>query len=104
MALLDDAPAGLAGGLPGTANGVRELRSLWVAPWARGRGVADRLIEEVERWARADGGSTLRLAVLPGNEAALARYRRHGFVPLAEPGDLLADGTTRELLLAKPLD
>ncbi|MGW7447033.1 GNAT family N-acetyltransferase [Kitasatospora sp. NPDC054795] len=100
---LDDDPVGLVGGLPGSPDGVRELRSLWVAPRARGRGVADRLVEEVERWARATGGTTLRLAVLPGNAAALALYRRHGFTPLAEPGDLLADGVGRELLLAKPL-
>ncbi|WP_049658187.1 GNAT family N-acetyltransferase [Kitasatospora sp. MY 5-36] len=102
-ALLDEDPVGLVGGLPGSLDGVRELRSLWVAPRARGRGVAVRLVEEVERWARATGGTTLRLAVLPGNEAALALYRRHGFAPLAEPGDLLADGVTRELLLGKPL-
>lgn len=102
-ALLDGDPVGLVGGLPGSPDGVRELRSLWVAPRARGRGVADRPVEEVERWARETGGTTLRLAVLPGNEAALALYRRHGFAPLAEPGDLLADGVTRELLLVKPL-
>ncbi|MBO1419402.1 GNAT family N-acetyltransferase [Streptomyces sp. FH025] len=102
-ALLDGLPVGLVGGVPGEADDVRELRSLWVGPRARGRGVADRLIEEVERWARATGGRTLRLAVLPGNEPALALYHRHGFVPLAEPGEPLDDGVTRELLLAKPL-
>ncbi|WP_316524920.1 GNAT family N-acetyltransferase [Kitasatospora brasiliensis] len=102
-AFLDDTPVGIVDGLPGSPDGVRELRSLWVAPQARGRGVADRLIEEVESWARAVGGTTLLLAVLPGNVAALALYRRHGFAPLGEPGELLADGVTRELLLAKPL-
>ncbi|WP_371520678.1 GNAT family N-acetyltransferase [Kitasatospora sp. NBC_01300] len=98
----DATPVGLADGLPG-ADGVRELRSVWVGPEARGRGVADLLLEEVERWARASGGTTLRLAVLPGNEPAIALYRRHGFTALAEPGGLLADGVTRELVMAKPL-
>ncbi|MFF4382207.1 GNAT family N-acetyltransferase [Kitasatospora sp. NPDC001547] len=102
-ALLGDDPVGLVGGMPGSPDGVPELRSLWVARRARGRGVADRLIAEVERWARGTGGSALRLAVLPGNVAALALYRRHGFTPLAQPGDLLADGVTRELLLEKSL-
>ncbi|MDH6706772.1 ribosomal protein S18 acetylase RimI-like enzyme [Kitasatospora sp. MAA19] len=98
----DGTPVGLADGVPG-ADGVRELRAVWVGPQARGRGVADRLIEEVERWARASGGTTLRLAVIPGNEPALALYRRHGFTALAEPGEPLADGVTRELVMAKPL-
>ncbi|MFI8456504.1 GNAT family N-acetyltransferase [Kitasatospora sp. NPDC085464] len=81
-AFLADDPVGLVGGLHGSPDGVRELRSLWVAPQARGRGVADRLIEEVERWARATGGTALHLAVLPANAPALALYRRHGFTPL----------------------
>ncbi|MEV8321852.1 GNAT family N-acetyltransferase [Kitasatospora sp. NPDC056731] len=98
----DTTPVGLADGLPG-ADGVRELRSVWVGPKARGRGVADRLLEEVERWARASGGSTLRLAVLPGNEPAITLYRRHGFTAPAEPGGPLAGGATRELVMAKPL-
>ncbi|MFJ2804672.1 GNAT family N-acetyltransferase [Kitasatospora sp. NPDC087271] len=107
----DATPVGLADGLPG-AGGVRELRSVWVGPKARGRGVADRLLEEVERWARASGGSTLRLAVLPGNEPAITLYRRHGFTALTAltaltepggPGGPLAGGVSRELVMAKPL-
>ncbi|WP_369182572.1 GNAT family N-acetyltransferase [Streptomyces sp. Y1] len=100
-AFLADTPVGLVGGMPGTGGpGERELRSLWVGPRARGRGVADRLIEEVERWARADGGTELRLAVLPGNAPAIALYRRHGFAPLDEPPG--ADGPG-ELRFAKRL-
>ncbi|WP_031073662.1 GNAT family N-acetyltransferase [Streptomyces sp. NRRL WC-3742] len=91
----DGAAVGLAAGMPGPAPEVRELRSLWVAPRARGRGVADLLIAEVERWAREDGATTLHLGVLPANEPALALYRRHGFTPLAERAG--------ELVLAKPL-
>ncbi|MFI6152616.1 GNAT family N-acetyltransferase [Kitasatospora sp. NPDC051170] len=94
-AFLDGAAVGLAAGMPGPAPEVRELRSLWVAPKARGRGVADLLIAEVERWAREDGATTLHLGVLPANEPALALYRRHGFTPLAERAG--------EIVLAKPL-
>ncbi|MFD8751834.1 GNAT family N-acetyltransferase [Kitasatospora sp. NPDC059577] len=97
-AFLDEDPVGLVGGLRGSPDGVRELRSLWVAPKARGRGVADRLIEEVERWARVTGGTALRLAVLPGNTPAFALYRRHGFAPVVSAGE-----AAREVVLSKPL-
>ncbi|MER5349850.1 GNAT family N-acetyltransferase [Kitasatospora sp. NPDC002551] len=87
----DGRPVGLAGGVPGDGDGdgdgVRELRSVWVGPQARGRGVGDRLLAAVEAWARRGGGTSLRLAVLPGNAAALALYRRHGFVDASEGGD-----------------
>ncbi|MFJ8621645.1 GNAT family N-acetyltransferase [Kitasatospora sp. NPDC093550] len=106
-AFLAEEPVGLVGGLRGSPDGVRELRSLWVAPQARGRGVADLLIEEVERWARSTGGTALHLAVLPANAPALALYRRHGFTPVTpvtpaasvEP----AAGAAEEVLLSKPL-
>ncbi|WP_051939772.1 GNAT family N-acetyltransferase [Phaeacidiphilus oryzae] len=99
-------PVGLASGVPSGHDPAEacELRSLWVAPQARGRGVADLLIGEVEAWARRRGARTLRLAVIPGNAPATAAYRRHGFQDSAVLGDLLPDGTTRELVLEKSLD
>ncbi|MEV7281507.1 GNAT family N-acetyltransferase [Streptomyces sp. NPDC093111] len=101
-ALLDGRPVGTAAGLRAPDGGY-ELRSVWVAPEARGRGVAGRLITAVETWARRSGARTLRLGVLPGNDPAIALYARHGFTPSARPGGLLADGRTRELLMAKEL-
>ncbi|WP_049565313.1 GNAT family N-acetyltransferase [Streptomyces sp. SBT349] len=102
VALRDGRPAGMAGGVPGQGGAV-ELRSLWVGPGARGQGVGDRLIGEVEAWALRSGATTLRLAVLPDNAPAAALYRRHGFVPTGGLGDLLPDGVSRERLMAKPL-
>jgi ribosomal protein S18 acetylase RimI-like enzyme len=57
-----------------------ELISMWVAPPARGQGVGDALVEAVVGWARAQGVSRVALSVRNGNEAAIALYRRHGFV------------------------
>ncbi|MFF7453878.1 GNAT family N-acetyltransferase [Kitasatospora sp. NPDC008115] len=79
----DGRPVGLAGGVPG--DGVSELRSVWVGPRARGQGVGDRLLAAVEAWARLQGSAALRLAVLPGNTAAVALYRRHGYVEADAP-------------------
>lgn len=68
-----------------------------------GRGVADQLIGAVETWARRSGATTLKLAVIPGNDPAVAVYARNGFVLTVERGDLLADGVTREQVMAKTL-
>ncbi|MER6300673.1 GNAT family N-acetyltransferase [Kitasatospora sp. NPDC001539] len=101
-ALLDGRAVGMASGLPGDRD-TRELRSVWVSSGARGRGIGTRLIAAVETWALESGGAVLKLAVLPGNEATLTLYRRSGFIAAREPGDVLPDGTSRELVMVKAL-
>lgn len=103
VALLDGRTVGMASGIPGD-SGVCELRSVWVSPRVRGRGVGDRLTAAVERWARKVGARTLKLAVFPDNEPAIALYQRNGFVVTDELGDLLSDGVTRERVMVKALD
>ena len=49
------------------------------------------------------GSETLRLAVVPGNENAVALYRRNGFRRTGELGDLMPDGVSREHIMAKDL-
>ena len=78
VAFLDDRPVGVARGVP-REDGC-EVRSVWVAPEARGHGVGDRLLDDVEAWAVRTGARTLWLAVWPDNAAAIALYGRHGFV------------------------
>ena len=78
IADLDGTPAGMASG---TRDGDdAELISMWVAPPARGRGVADALIEAVLSWAATVHAARVVLCVLYGNDHAAAVYRRHGFV------------------------
>jgi ribosomal protein S18 acetylase RimI-like enzyme len=102
VALTGGAPAGMASGVP-AGDRTAELISMWVCPAARGRGVGDRLIATVAGWAARSGYAELRLAVVPDNGYAQALYRRHGFTDTGEPGDLTADGVTREQVLAVPL-
>ncbi|MFF4987856.1 GNAT family N-acetyltransferase [Streptosporangium saharense] len=104
VALLDGEPVGMASGLPMDGGDAVELISMWVSPRARGRGVGDGLILEIERWALRRRAATLRLCVMPGNDAAAALYGRHGFRDTGEPGDLLEDGVGREVVMAKALD
>ncbi|WP_436736278.1 N-acetyltransferase family protein [Streptomyces sp. BBFR102] len=100
VAVLDGRTVGMAAGLPGP-GGTYELRSVWVSPRVRGRGVGDLLVEAVEVWAREAGAGSLRLAVVPGNEAAVALYLRNGFVASGELGELLGDGVSREQVMVK---
>jgi ribosomal protein S18 acetylase RimI-like enzyme len=102
VAVLDGEPVGMASGLRGS-DGTVELISMWVAPSARGRGVADALVREVERWARASGARVLRLDVAEDNLDAQAVYARHGFAFTGELGDLMADGIRHEWVMAKVL-
>jgi len=102
VAALAGEPVGMASGVP-AGEGAAELISMWVSPAARGRGVGDRLVGAVARWARDMGSGVLRLAVVPGNENAVALYRRNGFQLTGELGDLMPDGVHREHIMAKDL-
>ncbi|MFE3711500.1 GNAT family N-acetyltransferase [Streptomyces scopuliridis] len=57
----------------------------------------------VGRRARQSGATTLKLAVIPDNEPAVALYQRNGFVVMGELGDLFSDGVTRECVMVKSL-
>ncbi|MGW2086264.1 hypothetical protein [Streptomyces sp. NPDC001880] len=41
--------------------------------------------------------------MIPGNEPAVELYQHNGFIVTEELGDLLADGVTRERVMAKAL-
>lgn len=60
-----------------------EVKRLWVAPEARGQGLARRLMEEVEAFARRAGMTHLRLDTNSALTEALALYRKTGWQPTA---------------------
>jgi L-amino acid N-acyltransferase YncA len=53
--------------------------SVYVAGWARGRGVGRALLEHLLGSARAGGLWTLQAGIFPDNEASLALHRALGF-------------------------
>jgi RimJ/RimL family protein N-acetyltransferase len=59
--------------------GFGEIGMLITADW-RGRGVGTALVAAAIGWARARGLHKLTLSVFPHNEAAIALYRKFGFV------------------------
>ncbi len=77
-ALKDGRPVGMVSGVQGELD--VELISLWVASFARGQGVGDRLVGAVMAWARGQGADRVVLSVKTDNEPARRLYGRHGFV------------------------
>ncbi len=83
-------------------DGSAWLHSLWVDPSRRGLGVAERLVEAVEEWARARA-TRITLDVVPDNARAIALYTRLGYVPGPDPGEPLPGGGN-ELRMVKQFD
>ena len=71
--------AGIVSGTAPDAEGAVELISMWVAPFSRGHGLADALVESVIEWATERGAKRMILGVAAGNDRAARLYRRHGF-------------------------
>lgn len=70
-------PAGMVSAVSDDDGGV-ELHSMWVAPFARGTGVAAAAVREVVAWAE-HGDCPIVLMVMAGNHSAIRFYERHGF-------------------------
>ncbi len=85
IAHLDGNAAGIVSATAPDANLATELISLWVAPFARGRGVGDALVRAVIDWAVERKLRRVALDVVTTNETAIALYRRHGFRFVAYP-------------------
>ncbi len=74
---------GLRSGAEGIAPGMGEVKRLWIAPSARGQGLALRLMAAVEDEARTLGLTRLRLDTSRHLPEAQALYLRHGWAEIA---------------------
>lgn len=75
-------------------EGYGEVKSMFVDPSARGRGVARALLRHVESVAREMGVPVLRLETGNLLEAAIALYTAQGFRPCGAFGDYAVNGTS----------
>jgi putative acetyltransferase len=69
------------------SDGYGEVKSMFVAEDARGKGVADAILRQIEDQAREEGLPILKLETGNVLYAAHRLYRRHGFVACGVFGD-----------------
>jgi len=82
IAQRNDADVGIAMSAPYLdRDGAAGLFGMWIAPEARGVGLAAKLIYAIIEWARDSDCARLLLDVGDENDAAIRLYQRCGFVP-----------------------
>ena len=85
LALRGEEPVGLVtGARDETDPRTFHVFSMWVAPEARGEGLGRRLLDRLEEWMRASGGTVARLSVTDQAESARRLYERAGYEPDGE--------------------
>jgi ribosomal protein S18 acetylase RimI-like enzyme len=62
-----------------TSSFAASIEAHFVAPWARGHGLAKMLLQAAEREARVQGYSVLKLSVRDTQEAAIKLYEENGY-------------------------
>ncbi len=82
VARADDGEALGCGALRALAAGAAEVKRMYVAPAARGRGIATALLAELEDAARRRGWTTLRLETGPRQPEAISLYSGAGYRPI----------------------
>ncbi|MEV0032220.1 GNAT family N-acetyltransferase [Nocardia sp. NPDC050793] len=86
-----------------TENSGAHLISMWVAPEARGTGVADLLVRSVIDWSTAAGHPGIHLEVSDSNAAAERLYHRHGFRRTGVSGAISPEDPRLEFEMRLPL-
>jgi GNAT superfamily N-acetyltransferase len=79
---------------------VAHVVSVWVAPVARRRGLAGRLVAGARTWAASRGVQTLRLWVTATNQDAQRVYLAAGFLPTGRTQPLPSNPARHEVEMA----
>ena len=86
-----------------SAGGISELPKICVAPGFRRRGVADMIMDALERLARTRGSDQLTLEVRVSNEAAIALYEKSGFARMGVRPNFYTSPNEDALIMTKKL-
>lgn len=79
------------------------ITNVAVFPVHRRQGIADALIKELLRRAKALGLATVTLEVRAGNAAAIALYQKNGFVPVGRRKNYYTSPTEDAILMTVTL-
>jgi GNAT superfamily N-acetyltransferase len=82
--IVEDGVAVAGGGVRRLDAGVAEVKRMWTAPAARGRGHGRRLLAALEDAARSLGYTRMRLDTAATMGPALALYRAAGYRPIPD--------------------
>jgi putative acetyltransferase len=88
--MVDVAAAGIAA-LVLRGDNSAELKRLFVSPMARGRGVADAILQSLEEHAATSGVAVLQLETGPLQPAAIALYLKRGYRHIPRFGQYVDD-------------
>lgn len=80
VVLYDGALAAGCGALKPFGENAVEIKRMYTLPSHRGRGVASRVLNFLEAWAREDGFSRVVLETGKRQPEAIALYEKHGYV------------------------
>ena len=94
VACADDGPVG-CGGIRDHADGIAELKRMYVVPAARRTGVARGLLAELEGRAVALGYTRIRLETGVRQPEAIALYESCGYAPIERYGHYRASPLSR---------
>jgi GNAT superfamily N-acetyltransferase len=100
VAYIEGEPVG-CGAVRRTDRGVAEIKRMYVAPHARGRGVGKQIVRKLESVARELGVTRLVLETGPRQPEAIAVYRNTGFVEIPLFGEYV--GSKFSVCMAKDL-
>ena len=94
VAEYEGVPVGVSWGLIHEPDaGVAHIYQMWVAPEARGNGIAKSFLDHIAAWATANNCDSLALSVTTTNNAAVGLYLSSGFVPSGQVEEL-RDGSS----------
>jgi putative acetyltransferase len=84
----DQIPVG-CGAFKHFENNTAEIKRMFVQPEFRGKGIANLILSEIELWAKKEGYTSFILETSPKLEAAIALYKKTGYVIIPNFGQYI---------------
>ncbi|WP_336786482.1 GNAT family N-acetyltransferase [Paenibacillus sp. MMO-177] len=86
VAYLDEVPVGCGCYREMSDEHTVEIKRMFVKEEARGRGIAQRIVKELEQWASEEGKQDALLETGTGQPEAISLYKKLGYVRIANYG------------------